>query len=264
MHFGLESADTILRYSRTSNFSFNHKDIRIPYSAKSVDRAKYGLGEGSWGDKESDWLKSGGKIPESHWTDIPVLRKLSERTGYPTQKPVALLERIINASSNAGDLVVDPFCGCATTCLAAEKLGRNWLGMDLSEEAANLVVERLRKESDRVLVNAADDIAHLRNPPKRTDLRGMRTEDRILRARLYKHQNEQCRGCERKTDLRDLENDHIIARKRGGQDIDDNIQLLCARCNRSKGDRGMDYLRRQILQQRAAEEMENWRQTRAA
>ena len=253
--------DIILFYAKGGVHTFNVQ--RVPtLDGKFELRKPFKRPDGSvWKAKEP------GKQAGSWWYDIPSFATrmtAKERTGYPTQKPVALLERIINASSNAGDLVVDPFCGCATTCLAAEKLGRNWLGMDLSEEAANLVVERLRKESDRVLVNAADDIAHLRNPPKRTDLRGMRTEDRILRARLYKHQNEQCRGCERKTDLRDLENDHIIARKRGGQDIDDNIQLLCARCNRSKGDRGMDYLRRQILQQRAAEEMENWRQTRAA
>ena len=52
-----------------------------------------------------------------------------ERTGYPTQKPLALLERIIKASSKEGDLVLDPFCGCATTCIASEKLGRQWVGI---------------------------------------------------------------------------------------------------------------------------------------
>ena len=69
----------------------------------------------------------------------------SERTGYPTQKPLALLERIVKASSNEGDVVLDPFCGCATTCIAAEKLGRQWAGIDLSPKAAELVKVRMRR-----------------------------------------------------------------------------------------------------------------------
>ena len=80
------------------------------------------------------------------WTDIrPVQSQSRERTGYPTQKPLALLERIIKASSNEGDVVLDPFCGCATACVAAEKLGRKWVGVDLSPKAVDLVQERLRK-----------------------------------------------------------------------------------------------------------------------
>ena len=71
----------------------------------------------------------------------------NQRTGYPTQKPLALLERIVKASSNEGDMVLDPFCGCATTCVAAEKLGREWIGIDLSEKAYDLVVQRLAKKS---------------------------------------------------------------------------------------------------------------------
>ena len=69
-----------------------------------------------------------------------------ERTGYRTQKPTALLERIIKASSKKDDVVLDPFCGCATTCIAAEKTGRNWIGIDISHEAYRLVNERLARE----------------------------------------------------------------------------------------------------------------------
>ena len=69
-----------------------------------------------------------------------------ERTGYPTQKPLALLERIIKASSNEKDIVLDPFCGCATTCIASEKLNRQWAGIDISVKAYELVKERLEKE----------------------------------------------------------------------------------------------------------------------
>ena len=66
-----------------------------------------------------------GQVPPDVWTDIPpVNSQAKERTGYPTQKPLALLERIIKASSNEGDIVLDPFCGCATACVAADRLGR--------------------------------------------------------------------------------------------------------------------------------------------
>ena len=83
----------------------------------------------------------------SMWDDIPNVTGPTERTGYPTQKPLALLKRIISASSKVGDMVLDPFCGCATALVAAEQLGRRWAGVDLSELAAKLVVSRLEQAS---------------------------------------------------------------------------------------------------------------------
>jgi site-specific DNA-methyltransferase (adenine-specific) len=70
--------------------------------------------------------------------------KDGDRLGYPTQKPVALLERILNASSNPGDVVLDPFCGCGTTVHAAQKLGRQWIGIDVTHLAIGLIEKRLR------------------------------------------------------------------------------------------------------------------------
>ncbi len=87
-----------------------------------------------------------------------------ERTGYPTQKPLALYERIIKASSNEGDIVLDPFAGCATTCVAAERLGRQWVGIDLWEKAHEVVVNRLRKE-----VGLFGDVTFTDELPERTD-----------------------------------------------------------------------------------------------
>ena len=78
-------------------------------------------------------------------TDIdPIASQSAERLGYPTQKPVALLERIIQASSNPGDVVLDPFCGCGTTIDAAEKNGRQWIGIDITQLATSLIKNRLR------------------------------------------------------------------------------------------------------------------------
>jgi DNA modification methylase len=80
------------------------------------------------------------------WIDIkPIQSQAAERLGYPTQKPEGLLERIIKASSNKGDIVLDPFCGCGTAMAAAQKLGRKWIGIDISPTAIKLVQKRLEK-----------------------------------------------------------------------------------------------------------------------
>ncbi|MXY47244.1 MAG: site-specific DNA-methyltransferase, partial [Chloroflexi bacterium] len=81
-----------------------------------------------------------GKIPEDYWTDINSLQSgVRERLGYPTQKPQALLERIISASSNESDVVLDPFCGCGTTVVAAAKLNRKFIGIDISPYAISII-----------------------------------------------------------------------------------------------------------------------------
>jgi len=78
------------------------------------------------------------------WTDInPINSQAAERLGYPTQKPLALLERIIQASSNEGDVVLDPFCGCGTAVHAAQALGRRWIGIDITWAAIHTIRERL-------------------------------------------------------------------------------------------------------------------------
>jgi len=85
-----------------------------------------------------------GAVMGAIWTDIfPINSQAQERLGYPTQKPLALLERIISASSNEGDLVLDPFCGCGTTVHAAQKLNRRWIGIDITHLAISLVKRRL-------------------------------------------------------------------------------------------------------------------------
>ena len=103
--------------------------------------------------------QEGPKIGDT-WTDIATLQAVGkERLGYPTQKPVALLERIINASSNPGDVVLDPFCGCGTAIAAAQKLGRRWLGIDVTPIATSLIQKRLYdmfEARDIRLLSAAD------------------------------------------------------------------------------------------------------------
>ena len=98
----------------------------------------------------------------------PINSQARERIGYPTQKPLALLERIIKASSNEGDVVLDPFCGCATACVAAENLGRHWVGVGISTKAAvELVNMRLQQSMGDLFHNRL--VTHRTDIPRRTD-----------------------------------------------------------------------------------------------
>ena len=175
-------------------------------------------------------------VPASNlWTDIKALTGSNrERTGYPTQKPVALLDRIIQASSNRGDMVFDPFCGCATTLVAADRLNRKWAGIDLSPLAVKLVDQRIRDDRGALWGGAIvrDD------PPLRSDM-GKLPNYRTQRHRLYGEQEGVCAGCLVHFPFKVLEADHILPRSKGGTDHYENLQLLCTRCNKSKGSKTM-------------------------
>lgn len=96
--------------------------------------------------REKRFLDEQEGVPVSSvWADISAINAVAqERLGYPTQKPQALLERIISASSNEGDVILDPFCGCGTTVHAAQKLKREWIGIDVTHLAISLIQKRLR------------------------------------------------------------------------------------------------------------------------
>jgi DNA methylase/Restriction endonuclease len=94
---------------------------------------------------ESDRVHEMPGVPcDDVWMDIPPINSMAqERLGYPTQKPLPLLERILQASSNEGDVLLDPFCGCGTAIHAAQKLGRQWIGIDITHLAISLIEKRL-------------------------------------------------------------------------------------------------------------------------
>ena len=168
------------------------------------------------------------------WEVSIIAGSSKERLGYPTQKPLALLDRIIRASSNEGDMILDPFCGCATALVAADRLQRRWAGIDLSPLAVKLVNDRIVQDQGPIWggVNA------LTEPPRRTDL-GDLPNYRTHRHRLYGEQEGVCVGCETHFPFRVMDVDHILPRSRGGTDHPDNLQLLCSGCNRSKGGKTM-------------------------
>ena len=230
--------DSLFWFAGEGQWTFNRDAVRIPHHPKTKANFKPGL-QGSGFDQDDYVLSDGGKIPESWWSGFtPVGRIKRERVGYPTQKPLALLSRIIEASSNPGDMVLDPFCGCATTLVAADRLDRQWVGIDLSPKAAELVVERV--EADQGLWR---NISHRTDIPRRTDLGYLRPPNSAEnKTALYGRQAGHCAGCNSHFELRHLEVDHIIAQARGGTDHIENLQLLCGHCNRIKGDRGMEYL----------------------
>lgn len=154
-----------------------------------------------------------------------------EYVGYPTQKPIKLLEQIITASSKPGDVVLDPFCGCATACVAAENLGRQWVGIDISPKAAELVRLRLKNELGLFYKGA-----HRTDIPKRTDLGDVPKYNIDANKRyLFGKQEGLCNGCKTAFPYRNLTIDHIVPRSKGGTDHIDNLQLLCGACNSTKG-----------------------------
>ena len=133
---------------------------------------------------------------------------------------------------------MDPFCGCATACVAAERLDRKWVGIDIYEKAAELVKVRIRKEIN--LLHNFRPI-HRTDIPRRTDL-GELPNYRTHKHVLFGKQEGKCNGCQTEFPFRIFEVDHVIPRSRGGTDHEDNLQLLCSHCNRVKGDRDQAYL----------------------
>lgn len=122
------------RYSRERMQQLIDAGIVVQTRPGAVPRRKQYLDEGK------------GVSVQSLWDDVPGLHSQArERLGYPTQKPEALLERIIGASSNREDVVLDPFCGCGTSVASAERLGRRWVGIDISPTAVNIMKARVTK-----------------------------------------------------------------------------------------------------------------------
>ena len=139
--------DVILRYSVGQPYHFDGDAVRIPYEAEGqgrTDDSMWGRHRGTTKVYKPHPL---GKIPEDWWPMNVLNANSPERTGYATQKPLALLRRIVAASSPVEGVVLDPFCGCGTTIAAARELGRTWVGIDISAFAIDLIRERLQDSS---------------------------------------------------------------------------------------------------------------------
>jgi DNA modification methylase len=133
--------DTIFRYTKTNEYFF--EPIYRPYSEGTQQRGRTAV-KGKYFD---EGLRKEGTPVNDWWTDVPKITSPTdtEKLGWPTQKSEALLERIIATSSQAGDIVLDPFCGCGTTVAVAHQLGRQWIGVDISPTATGVMRERMAK-----------------------------------------------------------------------------------------------------------------------
>ena len=266
--------DIILRYVKGGEWTFNEDKVRIPHKRQTLSAGR-GMASGNRTLAEVQALEveqiKKGKICPSWWDDIGSGSHMpkNERTGYPTQKPVKLYKRMIEASSNEGDIVLDPFCGCATTLIAAEQLDRRWVGIDLWKKAHRVVWKRLREEcwledpegkKEGLGILKADAVINYQAaPPERTDdgeeavpfMQDKKKyhepkEERKSRNQIFKElvgQNRtekgiKCVGCNRffDDDLY-LQLDHNIPRSQGGINHISNRMLLCGPCNFIKGDK---------------------------
>ena len=188
-----------------------------------------------------------GYKPGNLWYDIPPVLG-NEKSGWATQKPVALYSRFILASSNEGDLVLDPFCGCSTTLVAAEKAGREWIGIDRDENAETMVLGQLGKLATsqtpefwrkRVIIRKCfdqhngwpvrDDLGKIPNYKKHFD-------------KLYREQSGICPGCNWYRDAHVMTVDHDWPRSKGGRDNIGNLRVLCLGCNSAKGTKTLAQL----------------------
>ena len=201
------------------------------------------------------------------WTDIDAVGRTSkERYGYPTQKPLALYGRIIEVLTNSNDIVLDPFCGCATTPVAAEELGRQWVGIDIWDKAHEAVLGRLRQERLAVPIEESSETPYLITfgdvyyeiqTPTRTDENGaaapilelkfVRTLEpwqkltrkemaKLLEVAQKNGEGVICGGCGRTLEREFMQLDHITPKSGRGENYITNRILLCGPCNRRKRD----------------------------
>ena len=158
-----------------------------------------------------------------------------------------MLERIIKASSKENEIVLDPFCGCATACVAAEKLQRQWIGIDISPDAEIITKMRLDDASEQgelftpIQMSDVTIISDVVDYLVRSDVDDPRPQQRPLpnyrvhKNHLYGIQEGYCNGCQRHFEIRNLTVDHIKPQRDGGTDHPNNLQLLCQACNSTKG-----------------------------
>ncbi len=236
--------DVIFWYVKGKEWTFNRSAIRVPHKGGKPHSGGFKIKEGGVSIDNPKYAQQG-KILEDWWDGIAIAPRIKkEYQGYPTQKPLKLVERIVKASSNKGDMVLDPFCGCATACIAAEKLERDWVGIDISAKAYELVKDRLQREVPIDLFRGEPTFRQ--DIPSRMDDSAKKKPTREDKQILFGIQNAQCKGCRTRFDMRHLEVDHIIPRAHGGGHERENLQLLCGSCNRLKGKRPMEYLKARL------------------
>ena len=158
-----------MRYTKGKTYSYS--PVFRPYSPGTLERGRTPIK----GKYYQQGLRKQGTPVNDWWTDVPKITSPTdpEKLGYPTQKPLALLDRIIKTSSAKGDVVLDPFCGCGTTVHAAQNLGRRWVGIDVCVNACKVIEQRLRSHFDTIW----DDVEFIGMPKTPSDAKTLATLD---------------------------------------------------------------------------------------
>ena len=267
--------DNIFYYTKSDDYTFT-KPLQEYADEKYIEDTVRGFVDGKLvrlKDNKGDYIKrktqKGGVLMHDVWHDINFIGPTAnERIGSPDQKPLALYERIIKASSKEGDIVLDPFCGCATTIVAAKNLKRKWIGIDRREDARWHIITRFmgvsKEERERLEKLAMDEkwleehiqkyeMHYQTEPPERTDNQETAAEElppvldtdenfqmtrQEIHNELIKQFGFKCWGCNFEApDPRYLELDHIEPQSESGSNHIHNRALLCKPCNLEKSDR---------------------------
>ena len=213
--------DVIFFYTKSNPTKMNFDEVRVPYSKESLSRAGRNVIKKGGTIYDHVELNEKGKIPEDWWADIvPASRKPGERLGYPTQKPEQLLERIIKACSKEGDVILDAYCGCGTSVSVAQKLNRNWIGIDITYNSIALILKRLEDSFGK---NVVDKI----------ELNGLPKDMNSAIALANKKDDRTRKEFEKWAVLTYSDNRAMINEKKGGDGGIDGIALMLDRNEKS-------------------------------
>lgn len=206
-HFS-KKHDVIFFYTKSDDYTFNVDAVREPYSSPHKSMTPKVIG-----DKSYLKMNPLGRIPFDWW-QIPILtNSAKERLGYPTQKPEALLEKIIKASSNEGDVVLDAYCGCGTTVAVAHRLNRKWIGIDITYQSISLILKRLQHSFAK---DFASDVADNNSPNPTLEINGVPKDFESAVALANKHDDRTRKEFEKWAVLTYSNNRAVINEKKGG------------------------------------------------
>lgn len=142
------SHESLLCFRKSKTFTMNIDDVRIPYSGHTLKYPERAQGETSQfnhGNEKSTWIPNPLGAKPKDVIELPTTcNGMKEKTKHPTQKPEALLRKIIMASSNENEIILDPFSGSGTTCVVSEQLNRNWIGFDMNPEYNSWAINRIQ------------------------------------------------------------------------------------------------------------------------
>ena len=249
--------DTIYFYTKGEQYTFNTDAIRIPYLAESLTQYNKVDEEGRRYKPQSGgkrtYLNELGQPCPSVWNIQIIGSRSKERTGWDTQKPLALLNRIVLASSSENDIIFDPFCGCATTLISAATNNRRFIGCDIDQEVCEIATMRWEDSADLFHESTNREVAEsiyitTKLPDRNDEMaqdeppRSFSSSDvrRLYGRLLYGEQEGYCPGCKEHEKFKGMDVDHKLPRKLGGTNDIENLQLLCRQCNASKGGRTME------------------------